>query len=191
LPKQKKPIYALCDRQMLDKAGICLSDYISMISKYDIVYIQYRDKLNNILVQKEAITTIKFLTDIPVIINDKLELLGLADGIHLGQEDLELLADTKSLAINSIREKYPNKIIGISTHNPKEILEINQLDIDYIGLGAYRDTSTKKDISNIIGDSASEYASLSNHPVGLIGGVKIDDDVEFVSYNVIGSGLLN
>ena len=89
-----------------------------------------------------------------------------------------------------MRKKYPNRIFGISTHNELEILEANKLDIDYIGLGAYRDTSTKKDISGILGDKISYLAKISKHPVGAIGGVKVDDDIEHITYNVVGSGLL-
>ncbi|HFU76529.1 MAG TPA: thiamine phosphate synthase, partial [Arcobacter sp.] len=82
-----------------------------------------------------------------------------------------------------------NKIFGLSTHNEKEILEANSFELDYIGLGAYRQTNTK-DVSTILGDKASYLAKISTHPVGVIGGVRIDDVIEDVSYYVIGSDLL-
>lgn len=59
----------------------------------------------------------------------------------------------------------------------------------YIGLGAYRSTSTK-DVSNILGDNISYLAKISRHPVGAIGGVKIEDNIKHITYNVIGSSLL-
>jgi len=34
---------------------------------------------------------------------------------------------------------------GVSTHNLDEIVQANALNIDYIGLGAYRPTNTKKE----------------------------------------------
>ena len=43
---------------------------------------------------------------------------------------------------------------------------------------------------NVLGDNISYLAQISNHPVGIIGGVKIDDNIEHVSFNVIASGLL-
>jgi thiamine-phosphate pyrophosphorylase len=64
------------------------------------------------------------------------------------------------------------------------------MDLNYIGLGAYRDTSTKKDISGILGDKVEELAKISVHPVAVIGGVRLDDSFENVSYKVIGSGLI-
>ena len=191
--KLHKQIYALCDIELLNKFNFSISSYVKHISKYNIIYIQYRDKINNDDIQKQNILLLKKITNIPIIINDKLDLLEYADGIHLGQEDLSSLSNkyklSKELTLKLIRKKYQNKIVGISTHNEVEILETNTLDIDYIGLGAYRDTTTK-DISNILGDKISYLAKISNHPVGAIGGVQINDDIEHINYNVIGSGLL-
>jgi len=186
-------VYALCDYQTLEKFDISLEQYLNICSKYDTTYIQYRDKTNSIDIQKENILYLKQHTNIPIIINDKLELLDCCDGVHLGQEDLESLCSKYKLKpfsmIKLLRKKYQNKIIGISTHNELEILETNKLDIDYIGLGAYRQTNTK-DVSNILGDNISYLAKISNYPVGAIGGVKLNDNIPNISYNVIGSGLL-
>ena len=186
-------IYALCDYQTLEKFGISLENYIKILSKYNIVYLQYRDKINDFTTQKQNLTFLKQNLNIPIIINDKLELLKYCDGLHLGQEDFTSLESKYRLdrinTLKFVRKKYPNKIIGLSTHNEVEILQANKLDLDYIGLGAYRDTATK-DVVNILGSNISYLAKISIHPVGAIGGVKIDDDIENISYNVIGSDLL-
>ena len=63
------------------------------------------------------------------------------------------------------------------------------MDINYIGLGAYRATSTKSD-AQVLGESLDTLASFSKYPVGAIGGVKINDTFLHVTYHVIGSGLL-
>lgn len=186
-----KPIYALCDYQTLERFGVSLEKFLQICQTHDTVYIQYRDKINPIEIQKKNILFLKKHTIIPIIINDKTELLQYADGIHLGQEDIQAyLGNDKKTSIQILRKKYPNKIIGLSTHNELEILEANNLDLDYIGLGAYRTTSTK-DVSNMLGDNISYLAQMSKHPVGAIGGVKIDDDIAHISYNVIASGLLS
>jgi thiamine-phosphate pyrophosphorylase len=195
MPLLKKKIYALCDFELLQKHKLSLQDYIQEISQYNIVYIQYRDKINSIEIQKQNIESLQSLTSIPIIINDKIELLQLADGLHLGQEDLvrikseELKVKSDELVFRFLRKRYPNKIFGLSTHNETEILKANQLDLDYIGLGAYRDTTTK-DVANKIGNNISYLSKISKHPVGAIGGVKIEDDIPNIEYNVIGSGLL-
>ena len=189
------PIYALCDWEVLVKYNFSLSQYLKHISKYNIVLLQYRDKINSLEIQKQNLLFLKSSTNIPIIINDKLELLDFADGLHLGQEDINnliinLKLQNKEFAIKFLRKKYPKKIFGLSTHNEIEILEANNLELDYIGLGAYRDTATKN-ISQILGDKISYLAKISTHFVGAIGGVKIDDKIDNITYNVIGSGLLN
>ena len=78
-------------------------------------------------------------------------------------------------------------IVGLSTHNKEEILEANKLPLDYIGLGAYRPTSTKN-TSNIIGDKIIDLIKFSNHPVAVIGGVKIYDKIPS-KFKVIGSDI--
>jgi thiamine-phosphate pyrophosphorylase len=187
----RKKIYALCDYQTLKKFDISLKMFIEICKQYDIIYIQYRDKINSLEIQKKNIVFLKQNTNIPIIINDKVELLQFADGIHLGQEDITtFIGSDKGTSLKILRKKNPNKIFGLSTHNEIEILEANNLDLDYIGLGAYRVTNTKN-ISNIIGYNISYLAQISKHPVGIIGGVKVDDYIEYVSYNVIGSALFH
>ncbi len=187
-------IYALCDWGILTKFNFSLSQYLKHIEQYNIIYIQYRDKVNSFEIQKQNLIFLKSNTNIPIIINDNLELLEFADGLHLGQEDIESLIinfklTNKEFLIKFLRKKYPTKIFGLSTHNEVEILEANNLPLDYIGLGAYRNTLTK-DITNLLGDKISYLAKISKHPVGAIGGVKIDDKIPNITYNVIGSGLL-
>ncbi|MBD3842044.1 MAG: thiamine phosphate synthase [Campylobacterales bacterium] len=120
-------------------------------------------------------------------------MLEFASGLHMGQEDLEDYSIkfrlSKQETIEHIKGKYPNKIIGLSTHNKIEIVEANSFDLDYIGLGAYRVTTTK-DVKNSLGDTIIDLAKCSKHPVGAIGGVKLDDEIPYVSYLVIGSDLL-
>ena len=192
---KKTPIYALCDFELLERSDFSIKQYIQHISQYHVVYIQYRDKINSLDIQRENLQILKNNTNIPVIINDHLELLEYADGLHFGQEDIKQLAiylkfKDKKYMLKFFRKKYTNKIFGLSTHNELEILEANNLDLDYIGLGAYRTTNTK-DISEILGDKISYLAKISIHLVGAIGGVKVDDNIPYITYNVIGSDLLH
>jgi thiamine-phosphate pyrophosphorylase len=113
--------------------------------------------------------------------------------LHIGQEDLLKFNLNKNRAIKIIKEKIGNKILGLSTHNLDEILEANNFNIDYIGLGAFRDSKTKKDISSIGGEKLLEIAKFSNKKVAIIGGVKLSDSFKNypqISYKVIGSDLM-
>lgn len=179
-------LYVLCDYETLLKKSITLEKFVQLCHEKDVKIVQYRDKISTIEEQKNNLLYLKEKLNIPIIINDKIELIEFADGLHLGQEDFEKVHKDKKLAVKLIRMKLKNKLLGLSTHNEKEILEANTLDLDMIGLGAYKNTSTK-DVSTIIGEKMPYLAKISKHPVCAIGGVKIEDLIKNVNFNVVGS----
>ena len=73
-----------------------------------------------------------------LIINDRVDiaLASNADGIHLGQDDLDLKTARKLLGYS--------KIIGISASNEIDITNALKEGCDYIGIGPIFDTATKK-----------------------------------------------
>jgi len=126
-----------------------------------------------------------------LIINDAYELVEFCDGVHLGQEDLKNIDEDMFKAVEILRNIIGSeKILGLSTHNEDEVLEANLMDLNYIGLGAYRDTFTKKDIIDVLGDDIESIASKSKHLVAAIGGIKLEDNIKNITYHVIGSGLI-
>ena len=180
--------YALCDFETLVKKNLSLYDFILLCKKNSVKILQYRDKISPNYLQIKHLKILKDELNIPIIINDKIDLIKYCDGLHLGQEDLIKINHNKIIAIKLIRARIKNKLLGLSTHNEIEILEANTLDIDMIGLGAYRATKTK-DIDFILGEKISYLAKMSKHPVCIIGGVKKDDLVNNANFNVVGSDL--
>jgi len=86
-----------------------------------------------------------------------------ADGCHLGQKDMN---------IKKARQLLGNKIIGVTCHNSIKLAKraINQ-GADYIALGAFYPTKTKKvkfkaQVSNI-----TKIKKISNIPIIAIGGI--------------------
>ena len=84
---------------------------------------------------------LKDITDrhgIPLIINDRpdIALKCGADGVHIGQGDGSVQEVRRMLG--------PDKIIGISAHNPEEAAAAEAAGADYLGIGAVFSTSTKK-----------------------------------------------
>jgi thiamine-phosphate pyrophosphorylase len=184
-------LYALCDQDMLDTKGVSIQEYITAAKEHNAEIIQYRNKNADMEFIKEQLIFIRKIYDGFLIVNDAIELVEYCDGVHLGQEDLLKIDEDIHKAVELVRSVVTgDKILGISTHNKEEVLQANSLDLNYIGLGAYRSTDTKKDITGILGDSLEDIASESKHLVGAIGGVRLDDEFTHVTYNVIGSGLL-
>lgn len=184
-------LYALCDQALLDKRGLSLEDFVFIAKNKKAEIIQYRNKSADADFIKKQLIKIRKMYDGFLIVNDAYELVEFCDGVHVGQEDLKAIDADVHRAVKILRSAInKDKILGISTHNEQEILQANEMDLNYIGLGAYRDTSTKGDISAVLGDKLDGMASLSKHYVAAIGGVKESDSFSHVTYHVIGSGLL-
>lgn len=184
-------LYALCDQELLDKKALLVEEFVQFAKSENAEILQYRNKSGDIEFIKQQLIKIRKIYDGTLIINDLYELVEFCDGLHLGQDDLKAIDKDIFRAVTIIRDAIGiDKILGISTHNEFEVVQANDMDLNYIGLGAYRDTDTKKDVNNILGDKLDEIASKSKHLVGAIGGVKLDDKFSNVAYHVIGSGLI-
>ena len=184
-------LYALCDQELLDKKGLSLGEFVEIAKLHDAEIIQYRNKTADIAFIKQQLILIRKNYDGFLVVNDAYELIEFCDGVHVGQEDLKAIDSDIFKAVKILRSVIKkDKLLGISTHNEEEVIQANDMDLNYIGLGAYRDTTTKKDISGVLGSSLDAIASKSKHLVAAIGGVKLDDDFENITYHVIGSGLI-
>lgn len=182
-------LYALCDHSSLQKHGLTLEAFVRRCQEKDAEIIQYRDKISDIADVKNAIIRLRSLWDGFLIINDIFELTPYCDGVHIGQEDLYRIDEDPQKALKVLRAVIgTDKIVGLSTHNADEIRTANTLDLNYIGLGAYR-PSTTKDVSSVLGEKLDLLAAESAHPVAAIGGVRFEDRFAHVTYHVIGSAL--
>ena len=101
-----------------------------------------------------------------LIINDRADIalaVG-ADGVHVGQEDLPVEAARKVLG--------PDKLIGVSTHDPAQALAAVRGGADYIGFGPLFGTSTKATGYGARGlDQLREIRALVRLPIVAIGGI--------------------
>jgi thiamine-phosphate pyrophosphorylase len=182
-------LYALCDQGVLDRRGVSIETFVDICKKNSASIIQYRNKTADLATLKSQLILLRQLFDGYLIVNDAYELIEYCDGVHMGQEDLAVVDPDISKAVAIVREIIgKGKLLGISTHNADEIAVANDLDLNYIGLGAYRNTTTKA-VPNLLGETLDTLAKESLHPVAAIGGVKRDDTFLHVSYLVIGSGL--
>ncbi|MFW6160270.1 MAG: thiamine phosphate synthase [Acidobacteriota bacterium] len=105
--------------------------------------------------------------NIPFLVNDRVDiaLVSQASGVHLGQDDLPLPYARKILG--------PDKIIGISVHNLEEALTAEKKGADYLGAGPVFPTSSKKDLSPLLGLEGIRLIREKTHlPILAIGGIK-------------------
>lgn len=100
-----------------------------------------------------------------LIINDRIDIaLAVdADGVHLGQEDLPLLA---------ARRIGPELLIGISTHSREEALQAQGEGADYVNIGPIFPTRTKEGVTRFLGPEAIPgIAAGLSVPFTVMGGI--------------------
>ena len=103
------------------------------------------------------------------IINDRVDiaLASNADGVHLGQDDLDLKTARELLGYS--------KIIGVSANNEIDISNALRDGCNYIGIGPVFETTTKKDKKPLGIDKIKTLTKDLNIPWFAIGGVKTNN----------------
>lgn len=157
------------------KSGIYLiSDDESILEQglgWKVSAIQLRDKVSDKqIILKKALRLQKIAKQagIPFIVNDYLDiaLLSNADGLHTGQNDLE---------IPLIRELLgPHKLIGRSTHTLEQGLKAQKDGADYIGVGPIFATPSKPGRQAIGLDYLKEAKKHITIPYVAIGGINLE-----------------
>ena len=110
-----------------------------------------------------------------------------ADGVHLGKDDMH-----PQQAREILGENY---IIGNTCNNFEDIAIQANLPIDYIGLGPFRFTSTKKKLAPVLGLDGYSMIMENCHkngidiPVVAIGGITKDDIIYILQTSVHGVAL--
>ena len=106
------------------------------------------------------------------IINDNVEIAAQvgADGVHIGQEDLEAGRARQMLG--------PDKVIGVSAHSVAEALAAQAAGADYLGIGAAYATGTKADATPITRETIRAITAAADIPVVAIGGISRDNILE-------------
>ncbi len=170
-------LYVICDGDHHD-----IHYMASIINESSVTICQLRMKNS----QKNTIakSTEKFRSllnsDKLLIINDHLDIaLAVADGVHLGQNDIPLYL-TKKIASN-------NFIIGITCHNNFELIEALRYSPSYISIGCIFKTTTKKDIiytsledlNNLLNNS-----QISGLPISVIGGINQNNINELINKKI-------
>ena len=110
------------------------------------------------------------------IINDRIDiaLASNADGIHLGQDDLDLKTARKLLGYS--------KIIGISANNEIDISNAIEDGCNYIGIGPVFETTTKINKKPIGIEKIKTLTKDLNIPWFAIGGVT-KDNISYLKSN--------
>lgn len=123
------------------------------------------------------------------LLDDHVELvrqLG-ADGVHLGKNDMPVDEARKILG--------PDIIIGGTANTIEDIIRLHKQGVDYIGCGPFRFTTTKKNLSPILGLDGYKSIVLKMKELGIdlpivaIGGITVEDIPTVMGTGVSGIAL--
>ena len=179
-------LYAVTDRSWLD--GQTLAQQTEEALKGGVTFVQIREKdLCREKFSKEA-RELKVLCQaygVPFVVNDDVELAMEvdADGVHVGQSDMEA---------GRVREKLgPDKIIGVSARTVEEALLAQERGADYLGVGAVFHTSSKADAADVSFQTLREICRAVDIPVIAIGGITRENVTELAGSGICGVAVIS
>lgn len=184
--KEDMRLYAVTDRSWLgDKK---LADQVKECLEGGVTFLQLREKkLDEEAFYQEALEIKKLCKEkgVPFIINDNVDvaLRCDADGVHVGQSDMEA---------QDVRAKLgPDKIIGVSARTVEQAVKAEKMGADYLGVGAVFSTSTKLDAREVSWETLKEICETVSIPVVAIGGITADNLSQLAGTGVDGVAVVS
>ncbi|AZV43950.1 thiamine phosphate synthase [Peribacillus asahii] len=164
--KQSMLLYAVTDRAWLGEQS--LAEQVEQTIQGGATFIQLREKnlpYEDFLKEAQQIKKITEAYNVPFVINDNVEvaIACAADGIHIGQDDMDL-----STARNMIGG---DKILGVSVQTVEQARLAEKGGADYVGVGAVFTTSTKLDATALPLRTLEAICQSVSIPVVAIGGI--------------------
>lgn len=159
-------LYAVTDRAWVGK--LTLPQQVEAALKGGATCVQLREKNladSSILAEAREISALCKQYRVPFILNDNVALAAQcgADGVHLGQEDMDPAEARHILG--------PDAIIGVSAHNVAEAKAAVAAGADYLGCGAMFATTTKTNVTALPKETLRAICAAVGVPVVAIGGI--------------------
>lgn len=184
--KKDLVLYAVTDRHWLN--GETLYSQVEKVLKGGATFVQLREKdLDEARFMDEA-REIKALCQnfgVPFVINDNVDIaLAVdADGVHVGQSDMEA---------GDVRAKLgPDKIIGVSAQTVEQALLAEKHGADYLGVGAVFPTGSKADAQEVSHETLKAICEAVHIPVIAIGGITRDNVKELEGSGICGVAVIS
>ena len=166
----KLALYLVTDPDLCAKFGLIETVQAAVAGRVSIV--QLRDKYATtaqLISQAKALQPLLASHNVPLIINDDVEaaIACDADGIHVGQDDLDVVRVRQQVG--------PNKIVGLSVETVEAGLRVDAGIVDYVGISPIFATQTKGDHKPPVGfDGLADIVTSSPVPSVAIGGLNAD-----------------
>ncbi len=184
--KEDLLLYAVTDRHWLGDRTL----YEVVKERLDggATFIQLREKnLDDETFLEEAKELQKLCKQykVPFVINDNVDIaLKIdADGVHVGQSDMEA---------GDVRAKLgPDKIIGVSAQTVEQAVLAEKRGADYLGVGAVFPTGSKDDADDVSFDTLKAICEAVSIPVIAIGGITLGNTPQLKGSGICGIAVIS
>ena len=184
--KEDLLLYAVTDRHWLN--GRSLIEVVKESLEGGVTFLQLREKeLDDESFLKEA-KELKVLCreyKVPFVINDNVEIAIKtdADGVHVGQSDMEAGDVRKRLG--------PDKIIGVSAQTVEQAVLAEKRGADYLGVGAVFPTGSKDDADDVSFETLKAICEAVSIPVVAIGGISKENAIKLKGSGICGVAVIS
>ena len=122
---------------------------------------------------------------IPFVVNDNVDIaLKMdADGVHVGQSDMEA-GDVRALL-------GPGKILGVSAQTVDQAVLAEKRGADYLGVGAVFPTGSKDDADDVSYETLKAICDAVSIPVVAIGGITLGNTPKLAGSGICGIAVIS
>ncbi|MBQ9028119.1 MAG: thiamine phosphate synthase [Lachnospiraceae bacterium] len=184
--KESLLLYAITDRSWLN--GRTLYSQVEEALEGGATFLQLREKNlddGHFLEEARELQALCRRYGVPFIVNDNVDValaMG-ADGIHVGQSDMEA-GDVRKLL-------GPDKILGVSAQTVEQALLAEQRGADYLGVGAVFPTGSKDDADDVSRETLKAICSAVSIPVVAIGGISQNNVMQLKGSGICGIAVIS
>ena len=184
--KESLLLYAITDRYWLN--GRTLASVVEEALEGGATFLQLREKNldgGHFLEEARELQELCRKYDVPFIVNDNVEValaMG-ADGIHVGQHDMEA-GDVRALL-------GPDKILGVSAQTVEQAVLAEKRGADYLGVGAVFPTGSKDDADDVSHETLRAICEAVSIPVVAIGGITLQNVKELSGSGICGVAVIS
>ena len=179
-------LYVITDRSWLGDET--LSDQVERALKGGATLLQLREKemdSESFLTEARKIKALCRKYSVPFIVNDNVDvaIASDADGIHVGQKDMD--------ASDVRRVIGEDKIIGVSAQTVEQAVLAEKMGADYLGVGAVFPTGSKNDADNVSHDTLKAICEAVRIPVVAIGGISGENVEKLAGTGISGISVIS
>ena len=179
-------LYAVTDRNWL--GNMTLSNQVEKALKGGATFVQLREKElchEEFLDEACKIKELCKKYNVPFVINDNVDiaLKADADGVHIGQKDME------AGFVRSIIGE--NKILGVSAQTVEQAIIAEKMGADYLGVGAVFNTNSKDDADDVSYETLKAICKAVTIPVVAIGGISANNITKLTGSGICGVAVIS